>query len=110
MAETFLTVVGNTSPNVQLTLEHNDATIPSTGVARVDLIIVEDSTHEVTNSGHQEADITGGADLIIEYEPGAGDFPSQGRYIGDAKITYSNGKTEILHEQAIFIARSPNTV
>lgn len=110
MAETFLTVVGNTSPSVLLTLEHNGTAIPSTGVSRVDLIIVKDSTHEVTNGGHQEADIQGGSDLVIEYEPEAADFPAEGRYIGDAKITYTNGKTEILHEQAIFITRAANTV
>lgn len=108
MAETFLTVVGNEEPKLRFTLENNGAVIDLTNATSVELILVSDNTKAVVNSGHQSCTIVAPATSgVVDYTQNAGDFatPGAGRYVGEAKITYANGRGQRLHEQVIVIAR-----
>lgn len=106
MAETFLTVCGNQEPPLQFTLQNDGTAIDLTNASRVDLIIASDNTGDVTNTGHQECTIVSPVTSgVVRYTQNAADCATEGRYIGEAKITYSGGRVQILHEQVVLIAR-----
>lgn len=106
MSTIFQTVVGNTNPSNQLTLDRDGTVIDLTSATSVILIITKELTGTVTNSGNQTCTISGTPTTgIVTYAPASTDFPTAGRYIGDVKITYANSKTEIINEVVIFVAR-----
>jgi hypothetical protein len=100
----FQTVVGNTSPNIVITVQRNSTAIDVTG-ASVLLIITKEKTGTVTNTG-QSCALTTPTTGIVTYTPLAGDFPTSGRYLGEIKITYSSGKVERINEEILFVARA----
>lgn len=105
MSEVFFTVAANTAPTRSITLEHNGSGIDLTG-ASVSLVIKDYNTKEITNAGHQTCTITTAASGIVSYTQAAADFPSEGLYTGDAKITYPGGAIETLYEQIVVIVRA----
>ena len=106
MAEVFLTVVGNQEPDLRFTLQNNSAVIDLTNATRVDLILISDDSQAVVNTGHQACSIVSPATSgIVDYEQNSADFALAGRYVGEAKITYTNGRVQILHEQVVVIVR-----
>lgn len=100
----FQTVVGNTTPNVVITVQRNGVAVNVTG-AGVLLIITKEKTGAVTNTS-QNCALTTPASGIVTYTPLAGDFPTAGRYLGEIKITYSDGKVERINEEILFVARN----
>lgn len=105
MADVIIrTVEDNTAPNRQITLEHNGSAINLTG-ATVVLIISNAQTGVVTNTGSACTIITA-ADGIVEYALAAADYPDEGRYFGEFKITYTGGKVERLESRLVIVARA----
>ena len=105
MSEIFFTVAANTAPTRSITLQHDGSAINLTG-ASVDLIIKHYGTSTITNSGHQSCTLSATPiDGTVTYTPLAADFPSEGLYTGDAKITYPGGAIETLYEQLVVIVR-----
>lgn len=105
MSVIVLAVEDNTAPNLDITLERDGTVIDLTG-ATVELITSKANTGEVTNTGHQSCTIvppaTGG---VIRYTRQAADFPDEGRYLGEVKITYLGGTVERLHNLLNIIVR-----
>lgn len=102
MAVTTLNIVqGNTAPAFDLTLKRAGEAINLTG-ASVQIIIAKGST--ITQVGGT-CTIVGASTGEINYSPISSDFPLQGKYKADVKITYSGGTTEIVYEQQNFNVR-----
>lgn len=98
---------GNTAPQLSITLERDGTVINLTG-ASVKLYINSERTGAQTNTGHETASLSGTpTDGVITYTPLAGDFPSAGRYLGDAKITYNSGTIEHVFERVTIVVRDP---
>lgn len=105
MSSIFLTVTDNTKPDLALTLQRDSTAIDLTG-ATVDLIITNANTGEVTNTGHQACTVVTAAAGTVTYAAAAGDFPDEGRYVGELKVNYTGGKVERLYEKVIIVART----
>lgn len=103
MSVIFLTRIGDTSPERDITLKRNGAVIDLTTADSVDLIISKELTDTVTNSANQGCAITSPSQGGITYSPVATDFPDEGRYTGQAKITLANGKIEHINEVITFV-------
>lgn len=100
----YFTVEGNEQPNLTVTLERNGTAIDLTSCS-VDLRIArEDTPDTILNSGHTSCTIVTAGSGVIRYVPQAGDFPAEGRYTAQAKITYSTGKIERLPENITIVA------
>lgn len=104
MPTIIFTVDDNSSPNLVITLQRDNTAINLTG-ATVKLYIHNERTGEQTNTGHEDCTLTTAASGIVTYPVVAGDFPSAGRYLGDAKITYSGGGVERVNERVTIVAR-----
>lgn len=104
MLPIFLTVPGNTAPAMALTLQHDGTNIDLTN-ATVTFVIHNTRTGEVTNTGHQSAELTDAINGLIKYSPNANDFPVEGLFVGDVHILYADTKVETIFEQAIVVAR-----
>lgn len=102
---TFLTTIGDTSPIRDITLQRNGTAIDLTAANTVNLIITKELTGTITNAANQDCVITSGINGIVSYSPVATDFPTEGRYTGDAKITLTSGKIEHVREVVTFVAR-----
>jgi hypothetical protein len=102
---TIKTVAGNTAPPVTLTLEREGTVIDLTNTV-VTLTIKNLSTQEITvqDAACSVTDATGG---VITYTRGTGDIPTEGSYVADVKITYTDSTFEILYNQQKFKARAP---
>lgn len=100
----YRTVIGNNAPDLVITCQRNGTAINVTG-ATVKLIIQNERTGICTNTGSQNCTLTTPASGIVTYSPSITDFPQEGRYVCDIKITYSNGKIEDLRELILVIAR-----
>lgn len=105
MAETqiYRTTVGTDAPDIDITLERNGTAINLTGAA------VELSLRYLRNG--ETYNLTKGctvlvaADGTVRYSPLITDFPYEGLYVGDAKITYSGGEIEHVYELLTVHAR-----
>lgn len=102
--EIYKTVVGNNSPDLAITAKRNGTAINVTG-ATVTLIVTNERTGAVTNAG-SACTLTTPTSGIVTYSPVAGDYPSEGRYIGELKIVHSGGKIERINEVLLIIARA----
>lgn len=102
----FKDVVGNSSPDLSITLQRNSTAIDLTNVASVKLIIVRHKDKTVTNAANQTATIqTPATDGIVTYDKRVADFPTAGLYVADALLTYTSGALERLYEQVVFVIR-----
>jgi hypothetical protein len=99
----YRTVVGNDAPDIQFTLERNDVAINVTGAAvELALRYLKNNT---TYNATKACTLTTPASGIVTYSPAVADFPYEGLYIGDAKITYSDGTIEHVYEVLTVLAR-----
>lgn len=97
MSTILLTVKNNQAPDFQITLKRDGTAINLTG-ATVKVYIRKEMADVFTNTGHETVTITTAASGIITYSPQANDFPSEGRYLAEAEITYSGGDVERVYE------------
>jgi hypothetical protein len=105
MAQVYRTVVGNTAPNLVITLKRNGTVIDLTSATSVKLAIRYENNNTTTNTS-QACAITTPASGIVTYTPLAGDFPREGRYLGDALIAFAGGASEHVAEILVVIARA----
>lgn len=105
----FWIVETNTAPAYVITCVRTangvSSAIDLTG-STVELILVQKSTGDVTNTGHQSASIVTAGSGIISYTAQAADFPTKGTYKADIKVTYGSGGIERLYDQAIWKVRN----
>lgn len=101
---TILLVEDNNTPAFSVTLKRNGTAIDLSG-ATVRLLIKNAQTDTITNSSNQTCTVVTAASGIVSYQPETGDFPSEGRYIGEFKISYAGSRDEILHDRLNIIAR-----
>ena len=104
MSAIILNVVGNQAPVFALTCQRNGAAIDLTA-ATIGLYITDGQTGDQTNTGHESCAIVSATDGTISYQPETGDFPNNGRFRGEIKITYSGGKVERLNELINIVVR-----
>jgi hypothetical protein len=109
MSEFLLWTEDNTAPNISITLQRDGSDISLSLASGVELVIANDQTGVITNTGHQGAVITDAAGGVVSYAPEAADLPDAGRFRCDAKIAYASGKVEILHDQLVVIVRAKNS-
>lgn len=100
---TIKIVEGNSAPPIVLTAVRPDGTVINVTNATVSLIITK--ARAITNAGHQTCVLTTPASGIVTYTPTTTDFPTQGTYICDLKIVYSDASVEIVYDQLRVLAR-----
>lgn len=105
MSQTFFTVKDSLEPSMEFTLRQNGQAIPLAG-ATVKMVITNNRTKAVTNTGHQTCSIVDEDAGTIAYQVQAGDFPKPADdYIGEFQITHSSGRLQILYETVIISVR-----
>lgn len=109
MSAFLLWVEDNTSPNIAITLNRNGASTNIAGATLAELSIANDQTGAITNGDHQSATITDEANGVITYTPQSADFPSEGRFKCDVKVTYTPGIYEVFYDQLVVIVRAKNS-
>lgn len=103
-AQIYRTTVGNQAPDIDITLKRNDVVIDVTG-ATVELSLRYLKNGETYNTSKGCTLVTP-ASGVVRYSPSVGDFPYEGLYVGDAKITYPvTGKVEHVYELLTVHAR-----
>ncbi len=103
----YKTVVGNTSPSIDITCQRDSTAINLTAATSVILIIKNERTGTVTNTVQTCTPQVPLTDGVVRYAPLAADFPTADRYLGDIKITNNDGTIEYLEEQLLVVARLP---
>lgn len=101
--QTVKLVEGNSAPPIVLTAQRPDGTVINLTGATVSLIVTK--ARAITNAGHQTCVLTIPASGIVTYTPTTTDFPTQGTYVCDLKIVYSDTTVEIVYDQLRVIAR-----
>lgn len=101
----ILDVVNNTTPSYGITVQNNEIDIDLTNATLVELTIVDAQTETVTNTGHKACSIVDADDGVIAYTPIVGDFPAEGRYKGEVKVTYVGGATQTLRDYIDIVIR-----
>lgn len=97
MSHKIVTVQGNTSPDLAITLWREGQPINLTGVTAV-ILILTGSTGSVTNTGHQTCTVTDATGGKISYSVTTGDFATAGNYSGEVQVTFASGKVEKIYE------------
>lgn len=107
MSQIYRTVVGNQQPDLAFTVERNGEEIDVTD-STVTLTIKNERTGQTTNGNHTCVinDATHGG---VTYSPGASDFPTEDRYIGDCKVVYDDDKPEHIQELLLILVRAANS-
>jgi hypothetical protein len=106
MALVYRTVVGNTAPTIQITLKRNGTVIDLSGATGVVMAIRDEMTEVTTNSVQTCSIVAPATGGIVSYVPAISDFPREGRYVGDVKVSYTDGTTEHIAEILVVIARA----
>ena len=104
---TVLTVEANEIP-FEITLQRQGADINLLN-AQVWLYITDPRTGDQTNAGHEECTIIDGTNGVISYSPEAGDFPTEGRFFGEAKVTFNGTLDERMTSLVTIISREKTT-
>lgn len=107
MAQIILTVEDDTAPAITLNLTRkpDDDAIDLTDASSVS-VIIRSSAGTITNTGHQTATISSPNTLgQIVYARQTGDFPSEGAYEAEARITWDDATVETVYEKLEVEAR-----
>lgn len=104
---TFRIVRGNTAPTYTLTCTRDGTAIDLTGATVK--VVVKSPSGSITNAAQDDATVTSAAGGIITYTAEtAAIFDAVGTFLGDIKITYSDGSVEILRDRAKWKCRDKN--
>lgn len=92
-------VVGNTAPQYQWQLTRDDGSIINLTGCSVKLKLYRGSTQTNSTAGHDAVTVVGAATLgFIGWQPGTGDLPTPGKYLGDVYVTYSDNSVEVIYQ------------
>lgn len=105
--EIYRTVVGNNSPDLDITVKRNSVVIDLTDATSVTLVIKNERTGDQTNSGNTNCTIdTPKTNGIITYSPSSNDFPAEGRFIGTVKCVFPGAKNENIPDRILIVAEA----
>lgn len=98
-------VKGDTMPNLVFTVKRGGVVV-NLGTATATFVIKPAGGGTQVNAGHDSVAMTSPSEGIITYTFNATDLATAGEYVGELKITFSEGVIQTLYDKVHMTVRS----